>query len=238
MIFAAGKGTRLQPLSNNMPKALVKIGGIPMIEYQIKKIISFGFNEIIINVSHFADQIIEFIKKKNNFNIHISFSHEQDELLDTGGGLKKASWFFNDNKPFLVHNVDPLCNINLKQLYDFHLNMHPLATLAVKNRSTSRFFVFNSDNILCGWEFPAENKKIVSREFITNSYRIAFSCMQILDPEIFSLIEEEGAFSLTKLYLRLATDNDIYAYQHDEDYWFDMGSTEKLKIAEDFLLNN
>ncbi len=238
MIFAAGKGTRLLPLTKDKPKALVEIAGLPMIECQIKKLISFGYNDIIINVSHFATQIIDYIKSRNNFDVRISYSTEEDELLETGGGLKKASWFFDDNQPFLLHNVDPLCSINLRDLYNYHLKNKPLVTLAVKDRPTSRYLIFNSKNILCGWEYPDQNKIIQIKDFTGDEYKIAFSCIHIVEPKMLSLIEEEGAFSLTNLYLRLAEKHNIIAYKHNQDSWFDMGTPEKLRIAEDFYLKN
>ena len=209
-----------------------------MIELQIKKLISFGFNDIIINVHHLASQIIDYIKSRNNYNIRISYSYEEDKLLETGGGLKNASWFFNNNEPFLIHNVDPLCDINLGELYNYHLEHKPLITLAVKDRPTTRSLIFNSENKLCGWEYPAQDKLIKVRDFTGGEYRIAFSCIHIVEPEIFPLIVEEGAFSLTNLYLRLAEKYSVLAYKHNQNSWFDMGTPEKLKIAEEFYIKN
>jgi len=160
-----------------------------------------------------------------------------EELLETGGGLKKASWFFDDGKAFLIQNLDTLCNINLKDLYNYHIMNQPLVTLAVKDRLTSRSLIFNSDNKLCGWEFPAENKHIKVREFTDNMYKIAFSCFHVIEPMIFPLITEEGPFSLTMMYLRLAANNNIIAFKHDQDFWFDMGKIENLKKAEEFFKN-
>lgn len=236
MILAAGKGSRLKEITANIPKALVRIAGVPMIELQIKKLIYYGFDEIIINIHHYADQIVDFIKANNSYGIRIEFSHEKDELLETGGGLVKASWFFDDGKAFLIHNVDPLCNINLKDLYNYHLKNRPLVTLAVKDRPTSRSLIFNTANNLCGWEFPAENRLIKVREFTDNIYKIAFSCFHIIEPRIFPLITETGAFSLTMMYLRLAADHNIMAFRHDQDFWFDMGKSANLKKAEEFFM--
>jgi len=143
MIFAAGKGTRLQPLTNDIPKALVKVNNITLLEIIINKLKHFGFNDIIINVHHFAEQIKDFLNKNNNFGIKITISDESSLLLETGGGLKKAAWFFDDNKPFLIHNVDILSDINLSELYDFHIQSQSLATLAVMHRITSRYFLFD-----------------------------------------------------------------------------------------------
>ena len=144
MIFAAGKGTRLQPLTNSTPKALIKICGVPLLEIVIKKLINSGINEIIINIHYLADQIIEFLKINNNFGIDIIVSDETDSLLDTGGGLKKASIFFDKNNPFIVHNVDVLSNVNIEEMLNFHIANKALATLAVRKRTSSRYFLFNN----------------------------------------------------------------------------------------------
>ena len=151
MIFAAGLGTRLKPLTDHMPKALVPVAGKPMLEHVILKLIAAGFNEIVINVHHFANQIIEFLKEKENFGITIHISDETDCLLDTGGGIKKAASFFTDGEPFLVHNVDILSNTDLKSLYDYHINSNNDATLLVSSRKTVRYLLFNAQQDLCGW---------------------------------------------------------------------------------------
>ena len=149
MIFAAGLGTRLTPLTDHMPKALVPVAGKPMLEHVILKLIASGFDEIVINVHHFAEQIIDFLKDKNNFGIKIWISDETEELLDTGGGIKKASSLLND--PFLVHNADILSNVDLKPLYDFHLASESAATLLVSPRKTVRYLLFDQTHRHCGW---------------------------------------------------------------------------------------
>ena len=146
MIFAAGLGTRLKPLTDVMPKALVPIAGKPLLEHIIIKLKNAGSSEIIINVHHFADQIVAFLKSKNNFDIRIEISDESDCLLETGGGVKKAAWFFDNKKPFFVVNGDILSNINLNDLYEFHLKTNAFATLAVRKRETQRYFLFNQEN--------------------------------------------------------------------------------------------
>ncbi|MDR2853752.1 MAG: NTP transferase domain-containing protein, partial [Prevotellaceae bacterium] len=151
LIFAAGLGTRLQPFTNTMPKALVPIGGKPLLEHIILKLKHSGFDEIIINIHHFGEQIIDFLQNKNHFGIRIEISDERDILLNTGGGIRKTQWFFNDNAPFLVHNVDILSNIDLRNLYDNHLKNSALATLAVSERATQRYFLFDTQNTLHGW---------------------------------------------------------------------------------------
>jgi NDP-sugar pyrophosphorylase family protein len=235
MVFAAGLGTRLQPYTLNKPKALVEVGGVPMLEIILKKIIKSGFDDIVINVYHFADQIKDFLKEKNNFGAQITLSDESDLLLETGGGLKKVKDFFNDGKPFLVHNVDVLTNIDLNLIYEFHMKSGGIATLAVKDRKTSRSFLFNRENELCGWRNHQTGSVILSKGNIEELEPIAFSCVHVINPEIFPLITEEGKFSITDVYLRLAKDYKINAYKHDQDFWYDMGRTELLPYAEPFV---
>ena len=143
LIFAAGLGTRLKPLTDKIPKALIPIGGKPLLEHVILKLKASGFNEIIVNVHHFPDQIIDFLKSKNNFDIRIEVSDERNLLLDTGGGIKNTAWFFDDGKPFLVHNVDILSNVDLNDLYNEHIHSDSLATLVVSKRDTFRYLLHN-----------------------------------------------------------------------------------------------
>ena len=150
MIFAAGLGTRLRPLTNNIPKALVPLNGIPLLELAIRRLKYYGFNEIIINVHHFADKIMAFLEEKNNFDIEIYISNEEKILLDTGGGLKNAAWFLKD-EPFLVVNADIVTSLNLAEIVKFHQEHSFLATLAVQTRESSRQMMFNDQNLLSGW---------------------------------------------------------------------------------------
>ncbi len=235
MIFAAGLGTRLQPITNNKPKALVEVKGTPLIEIVIKKLISSGFDEIIVNVHHFADLVIDFLKKNNNFGIRIEISDERDLLLETGGGLKKAAWFFNDHKAFLVYNVDILSNIDLKEFYSFHNKTNSIATLAVSNRETSRYLFFNSDNALCGWKNAITKKVIMSRPKETELFPVAFSGIHIMSPKIFDLINQQGKFSIIKTYLELAETHKISSYNHDKTIWMDLGKKENLIEAEQMI---
>ncbi|MCG8307955.1 MAG: nucleotidyltransferase family protein [Cytophagales bacterium] len=232
MIFAAGLGTRLKPITDDRPKALAEIHGTPLLEIVIRRLINFGFNEIIVNVHHFADRVLDFLDSKNNFGIDLHISDERDELLDTGGGLKKASWFFDDNKPFLVHNVDTLTDIDLVDYYDFHTRSKALATLLVRHRSGSRFFLFDAAKRLCGWENIVAQEKILATKNENNLERIAFSCLHIIHPGIFDLMDETGRFSIIDVYLRLADSQPIYGYVDDRSYWLDVGTPEKLARGE------
>ena len=235
MILAAGMGTRLLPLTENKPKALVEINGIPLVQLAIQKLISSGFDEIIINAHHFAGMLINFLKEKNNFGINIQISDETDLLLDTGGGIKQASSFFNDGKAFLVYNVDILSDIDLRQLYRAHCELNPIATLAVRNRETSRYLLFNEENILCGWKNFKSGSTKFARPSETVFKLLAYSGIQIVNPKIFNLMPEDKVFSIIDLYLKLAVENEIKAYIHDDSFWMDLGKPESLKEAEKII---
>lgn len=232
MIFAAGMGTRLRPLTNDKPKALIEVNGVPMLELVIKRIKKFGFDNIIINVHHFADKIIRFLDEKNNFDTSITIADETEKLLDTGGGLQKAAYFFNDNQPFLVHNVDILSDINLTEMYDFHRKNNALVTLAVQNRATSRSLLFDENNCLAAWKNNISGEMKVAR-YAQEMSSIAFSGIQIIDPKIFDFITETGVFSIIDVYLRLAKKNSIIAYNHNYSNWFDLGKPQNIVQAEE-----
>ncbi|MCX6174543.1 MAG: nucleotidyltransferase family protein [Ignavibacteriales bacterium] len=234
-LLSAGLGTRLKPLTDTTPKALVQINGVTLLEHIIKRLISFGFDSIIINVHHFGDQVINFLKEKNNFGVDIKISDERDQLLDTGGGLKKVSEFFNDDKPFLVHNVDILSDLNLFELYHYHLRSNSIATLAVQNRKSSRYFLFDEDKNLCGWknEKPLETK--IARQQIGSLIQLAFSGIQIIDPKIFQFMPEKNIFSLIDLYLSIASKERISYFDHSGSLFIDLGKTENLMEAEKII---
>lgn len=235
-ILAAGLGTRLRPLTNNTPKALIRANDIPLMEIVIKQLKKYGFNEILINVHHFANQIINFLKEKNNFDIDIQISDETEKLLDTGGGLKKASWFFNKKEPFLLYNVDVISNINLSELYRTHIISKVLATLAVRNRKTFRYLMFDKNHTLCGWQNIKTGEKRIVRENSGDLNPLAYSGIQIISPGIFQLIDQiEGfskpnaKFSIIELYLQLAKNNKITGFRHDSTFWIDMGKMESFE---------
>jgi NDP-sugar pyrophosphorylase family protein len=235
MILAAGMGTRLLPLTKNKPKALVEINGTPMLEIVIRRVISYGFTDIVINVHHFAGQIIAFLEQNHNFGVSISVSDETGGLLDTGGGLLKARNFFNDGKPFLVHNVDILSDINLTDLYNFHLEHNPMATLAVKNRDTSRSLLINANQELCGWKNNQTGKTIISKGTEADLVPIAFSAIHIINPKIFPFFTETGVFSIMDAYLRLARDHRIFTWCHDHNFWIDIGKISNLEEAAKYM---
>jgi NDP-sugar pyrophosphorylase family protein len=227
MIFAAGLGTRLGHLTKNTPKALVKIDGKTLLEHVIFKLKQAKVEDIIINVHHFHEQIIDFVHK-HNFDLNICFSIEKNKLLDTGGGLKKAAWFFNDNQPFFIHNVDVISDIDLREMYDFHCREKAVATLAVRNRTTQRYLLFDNKNHLCGRENLITNQYnlLSGTSHNTTISRLAFSGIHVVSPIIFDFMPPEDVFPITDIYLTIA--NKIIAYQHNYGKWMDMGKIENI----------
>ena len=237
MIFAAGLGTRLKPLTDHMPKALVPVAGKPMLEHVIQKLIAAGCDEIVINVHHFADQIIDFVKTNNNFGITIHISDETDMLLDTGGGIKKASSFFNE--PFLIHNVDILSNVDLKSLYEYHLTSGNDATLLVSPRKTVRYLLFDEENHLCGWvnkdTLQTKPEGFVYQPEVQKEY--AFSGIHIVSPSLFNYMAENwiGKFPIMDFYLQTCQEAKLGGYAKEDLQLIDIGKPETLAVAEDFI---
>ncbi|MBN2214657.1 MAG: nucleotidyltransferase family protein [Bacteroidales bacterium] len=227
MILAAGKGTRLKPCTSHKPKALIEVNGTTMLEHQINYLTYFGVNEIIINIHHFAEQIKDFITRKQ-YKTRIEFSDEQDKLLDTGGGLKKASWFFDDGNPFFLTGIDIFTNLNLHDLLAFHQDHAAIATLAVKKRQSTRDFLVDRDHVLCGWKNNLTGEEIITRHSNSQLTAYGFSVIHVIDPEIFELITETGAFTMTSLYLRLAEKYQIAVYPHNDGQWYELGRTENF----------
>lgn len=233
MIFAAGLGTRLRPITNNKPKALVEVGGKPLLEIAIRRLKKYGCEAIIINVHHFANQILDFLKQHQNFGLPIEISDERDLLLETGGGLKKAAWFLKD-APFLVYNADILTNIDLKKFYNAHLNNDALVTLAVRNRESSRHLLFDQDQILSGWQHNRTGEQKICRQ-VPNFNPLAFSGLHVISPEIFKLMPEKQVFSIIDVYLEAGKTHKIMAYPHDNDAWLDVGKLSELEKAETLI---
>ena len=261
MILAAGLGTRLRPLTDNRPKALVEINGRTLLEITLTRLRAFGVNEVIVNVHHFADMVVDYLKFHNNFGMRIEISREDDLLLDTGGGLKKAARFFLDDScqvppdPFFLHNVDVISTIDLRRMLQFHLEHGALATLAVQSRESSRLLLFNDHLQLCGR--AAHGNKAVEKPVIPNEVRdpgkmftqpnsdqsikpsgidtihpLAFSGIHIISPRLLTMLIEEGVFSIIDAYLRLAAQGEkILAFRADEYYWRDLGRPADLSQA-------
>lgn len=232
MILAAGLGKRLKPFTDNHPKALAIINGKPILQRNIEYLAFFGIKEVIVNVHHFADQIIDLVKKNKGFGSDISFSDETSEVLETGGGIKKAEWFFKEDKePFLVINVDILTDMNLKEMIQQHKKNNPLATLAVTTRHTSRYFLFDELDHLCGWKNEKTGERRISRE--AGKYiQKAFSGIHIISPKIFTLMKHKGKFSMVDVYLELSESNKIEFFDHSNSRFIDVGKPESILKAE------
>jgi len=238
MILAAGLGTRLRPLTDNRPKALVEVAGYTLLEITLRRLREFGVGEVIVNVHHFADMVVEYLKKNDNFGMRIEISREE-VLLDTGGGLKKAAWFFqqdsgDSDEPFVLHNVDVLSTIDLDCMVKFHRRHHALATLAVQERETSRHLMFDEQNQLCGRRSGRDRVPEIVRPS-KNLQALAFSGVHVISPRLLAKMGEDGAFSIIASYLRLAGGGEnILAFRADEYYWRDLGKPENVaQAAED-----
>jgi NDP-sugar pyrophosphorylase family protein len=247
MILAAGIGTRLRPLTNDRPKALVEVAGHPMLEIALRRLLAAGVHEVIINTYHFADMVSDYLEMNRNFGMRIEVSRE-DELLDSGGGLKKAAWFFledgaHSQKPFILHNVDVVSNIDLARMLRFHLEQDALATLAVQDRFTSRPLLFDTTGQFCGRPVgtmraagdgnSATGWTAAGFEAGSGMQELAFTGIHVISPRIFEEIEEEGAFSIITAYARLAARGErIKGFRADEYYWRDLGRPESVALAE------
>jgi MurNAc alpha-1-phosphate uridylyltransferase len=227
MILAAGKGTRLGKITESIPKALVDLNGKSALQIAAEKCRSDGFDDIIINVHHFAGMVEEEVERLRNKGFRITVSDERDELLETGGGLFRAKDFF-DKDPFLLYNVDIVTDIDLSELYRFHLEKGGLATLAVRERPGNRFFLVDDSGLLRGWENISTGEQILSASSSVGLTRIGFLGIHIIEPEIFSYMYK-GVYSMTKLYLALAKEHNIFTYRNDTGLWCDIGSPENLE---------
>ena len=237
MIFSAGLGTRFKPWTNSHPKALAPVNGKSLLQRNVEYLQQYGIKNVIVNVHHFADQIIDAVKQNNGWGSNIIISDETKEVLETGGGLLKAKDLFKQGERFITCNVDILTDLDLDKLIAFHEKRKPLISFAVTNRKTSRYFLFDENDRLRGWRntktgeervpiltFPnGEGKKVIEK---------AYSCVVVFEPEIFSLIPFHGKFSLVEVYLKLAADHLILGYDHTGDRFVDVGKPESIAIAE------
>ena len=242
MVLAAGLGTRLRPITDNRPKALVEINGHTLLEITLSCLRSFGVREVIINVHHFADMIVDYLKAKKNFGMRVEISRE-DVLLDTGGGLKKAAWFLLEDsnrfeEPFLLHNVDVISTIDLGRMAQFHTENQALATLAVQARETTRYLLFDDHLRLCGRRssgtaIPGCAPQSTARqEPSPQLHALAFSGIHVVSARLLTMLTEEGAFSIITSYLRLAAQGEnILAFRADDYYWRDIGKPADLAQA-------
>ena len=236
MVLAAGLGTRLRPLTDNRPKALVEVGGRTLLEIVLARLRFFGIHEVIINVHHFAQMVLDYLVANHNFGMRIEVSREE-VLLDTGGGLKKAAHFFLDGsnssaEPFILHNVDVISTIDLGRMVQFHTANKALATLAVRDRPTSRHLLFDQHLQLCGRRIDRETELVRPSPQVQ---ALAFSGIHVVSPRLLTMMTEDGAFSIITPYLRLAAEREkIIAFRDDEYYWRDLGTPEGVaQAAED-----
>jgi len=239
MVLAAGLGTRLRPLTDSRPKALVEVSGRTLLEITLARLREHGVSEVIVNVHHFANMVVDYLKSRNNFGMRIEISREE-VLLDTGGGLKKAGWFFLDDprrldEPFILHNVDVISAIDLRRMVAFHSENQALATLAVKDRETSRHLLFDEQDQLCGRRSKPDLKTELVR-FVEKPQALAFSGIHVISPRLLPQITEEGIFSIINSYLNLAAHGGkILAFHADQYFWRDLGRPEHLVQAESDL---
>jgi NDP-sugar pyrophosphorylase family protein len=232
MVFAAGLGTRLRPLTDDRPKALVEVSGRTMLEITLSRLRTFGIRDVIVNVHHFAGQVIDYLKVNDNFGMRIEVSRE-DVLLDTGGGLKKAAYFFHEDsthreEPIVLHNVDVLSTIDLRRMVQFHTENHALATLAVQKREASRYLLFDEQLQLCGRRFVRYDKTEMVRAS-AHLEALAFCGIHVISPALLSRMTEDGVFSIITSYLTLAARGErILAFRADQYDWRDLGTPDRV----------
>lgn len=233
LIFAAGKGTRLKPFTDNHPKALAVVNNVPLLERNIKFLQNYGINDFVINVHHFGEQIIDFLQEKENFGAKIEISDEKNELLETGGGLVFAKKYLENEENFLIMNADILTDLNITEFIKFHLSHQNVATLAVSDRVSSRKLMFNEDMILKGWVNKTTGETKLS-EFNKNFKELAFSGIHCVNPSIFDKIKRTGKFSIMEEYLDLMFENHIQGFQHNAKL-IDVGRPESVVEAEKYF---
>ncbi|OYT17147.1 MAG: nucleotidyltransferase [Bacteroidetes bacterium 4572_77] len=238
-LFAAGLGTRLQPLTNNCPKALVKVAGKPMLQHLILNLKKAGIEEMYINIHHFGDQIIQFLEDNNNFACNITISDEREELLDTGGGLKKVLNSLSPNEDLLVHNVDIMTSLNINDFISFHQKSPAKVSLLLQKRSTSRYLLFHKEKqSLRGWINTKTLEKI-PKQIQENDYHwFAFNGIHIVNSSIRDYLPIEKVFPIIPAYLKIAEHQMIRGMELQEEFWVDMGKIAQIKQAENYLINH
>ena len=232
MVLAAGLGTRLRPLTDERPKALVEIRGRSLLAITLTRLKQSGVREVIINVHHFADMIVDHLNANSNFGLAVAISREP-MLLDTGGGLKKAAHFFleqDGDQPFILHNVDVISTIDLSGMVQCHIQHGALATLAVQRRTTARYLLFDERLALCGRRSPVGDDELVRT--VAGMDPLAFCGIHVISPRLLTRLQEDGAFSIIQSYLRLAAEGETIAgFRADQNYWQDLGKIENLDAA-------
>lgn len=233
LILAAGMGTRLRPLTDTQPKALVPLNGVPLLCIAINRLQAAGVHEIIVNVHYLGEQVIAYLQNHSWPGLRIVVSDERELLLDTGGALREASWFFDDGQPFFVCNADVVSTINLHSLYQYHIQRGGMATLAVRSRITSRYLVFDEDMHLRGWEHRGSNE--VRGQIPANPHHLAFSGIQVIDPALLKTLPNTEVFSLIDWYLAVCDQYPILGYLDSSTHWTDAGTPSALKEAADWV---
>jgi MurNAc alpha-1-phosphate uridylyltransferase len=233
MILAAGIGSRLKPWTDFHPKALAIVKGKSLLQRNIEYLQQYGIKEVVVNVHHFAEQVLEAVEKNDGWGSNIIISDERGELLETGGGLLKAAPFLQDTSPIVLMNVDILTELNLEAMIGYHQEKKPLATLATTNRKTSRYFLFDEGNNLCGWRnVKTGEEKPPNAPKGEQKIQAAFSGIHIIEPKIFELIKREGKFSMVDLYLDLMKEHTIKSFDHTESRFIDVGKPDSIEKAE------
>ncbi|MBS1580146.1 MAG: NTP transferase domain-containing protein [Bacteroidetes bacterium] len=235
MIFAAGLGTRLKPFTDKHPKALAIVNNKTLLQRNIEYLQQFGIKNVIVNVHHFSNQIINILEKNKGWGSNIAISNETDEVLETGGGLKKAAWYFKNENDFVVMNADILTDMHLDEMIKQHQQKKCLATLAVSDRTSSRYFLFNENDELCGWQNINTNEQKIVRKSKMLIPK-AFSGIHVINSSIFSLIQQEGKFSMVDVYLSLATTHSIISFNHSANKFIDVGKPENIIKAESLFI--
>lgn len=229
MIFAAGLGTRFKPWTDLHPKALAIVNGKSLLQRNIEYLQRYGITDVVVNVHHFADQIEAAIQQNKGWGSHIMISDERNEVLETGGGLKKAAPFFR-NEPIALINVDILTDLDLGAMIQFHQQQQPLATIAISDRTTSRYFLFDNNNTLCGWRNVQTGQERISRT-LPAYFPKAFSGIHLIEPRMLPLLTQEGKFGMVDVYLHLATQHTIKGFDHSGSKFVDVGKPESLAVA-------
>lgn len=231
MIFSAGLGTRFKPWTDKHPKALAIVNGKSLLQRNIEYLQQYNITDVIVNVHHFADQIVDTVKQNNGWGSHIIISDETNEVLETGGGLLKAKQYFKPGQTFITCNVDILTDLNIANLIAFHKKQQPLISFGITQRKTSRNFLFDKDDRLCGWINNITGEERISLAH-ADLVQKAYSCVAVFEYDVFDKINFTGKFSLTDVYLELAKKNVIAGYDHTGDKWIDVGKTESVAVAE------
>lgn len=231
MIFAAGFGTRFKPWTDKHPKALAPVNGKSLLQRNVEYLQQYGITDVVVNVHHFAEQIIESVEKNNGWGSHIRISNEEDEVLETGGGLWRAKELLQGHEPFITLNADFLTNLNLQHLLNYHAEKKGLISFAVTRRSSSRCLLFDAEQRLCGWRNNSTGEEKIA---IVHPHPVpmAYSCVAVFNPEVFSFITQRGKFSIIDVYLSLAAQHPIYGMDHTGDKLVDVGKPESVALAE------